>query len=78
MFSNLLNPVGWILAIGGWLQRRKARRATDTLVPPHVRDLGDGSVEPNLPPSPRRSKAERAADSVARFRDAVRSGELED
>ncbi|HEX9237096.1 MAG TPA: hypothetical protein VF972_12525 [Actinomycetota bacterium] len=44
-----MNPIGLILALFGWLQRRRARRVTDTLVPPHVRDLGDGSVQPNLP-----------------------------
>jgi hypothetical protein len=29
---NFLNPVGWILLIAGWLQRRRAHRAAESVM----------------------------------------------
>ena len=47
---NLLNPIGWILLIVGWLQRKRAHQAADSVIGfrDAVRNGGIGSSEPSV------------------------------
>jgi hypothetical protein len=47
---NFLNPIGWILLIVGWFQRKRAHRAADSVVGfrDAVRNGEIGGSEPSV------------------------------